>query len=61
MNPIKYSDLITPEGEDTIQRAIDELTNLINTFNQAKQTIQTNRAQSLLPNHPLSVQNHPAP
>lgn len=45
MNPIKYSDLITPEGNDTIQQAIDELTNLINTFNQAKQTIQASASQ----------------
>ena len=46
MNPIKYSDLITPEGNDTIQQAIDELTNLINTFNQAKQTIQASASQT---------------
>lgn len=45
MNPIKYSDLITPDGNDTIQQAIDELTNLINTFNQAKQTIQASASQ----------------
>ena len=46
MNPIRYSDLITPEGNDTIQQAIDELTNLINTFNQAKQTIQASASQT---------------
>lgn len=45
MNVIKYSDLISPEGNDTIQQAIDELTNLINTFNQAKQTIQASASQ----------------
>lgn len=45
MNPIKYSDLITPDGNDTIQQAINELTNLINTFNQAKQTIQASASQ----------------
>lgn len=46
MNVIKYSDLVSPEGNDTIQQAIDELTNLINTFNQAKQTIQASASQT---------------
>ena len=45
MNVIKYSDLISPEGNDTIQQAIDELTNLINTFNQAKQAIVSSASQ----------------
>lgn len=46
MNPIKYSDLITPEGNDTIQKAIDELTELINTFNAAKQAIVNSASQT---------------
>ena len=46
MNPIKYSDLITPEGEDTIQRAINELTELINTFQSARQTIISSANQT---------------
>ena len=47
MNPIKYSDLITPEGNDTIQQAIDELNNLIKVYGEAKSVIVESAKQQV--------------
>lgn len=47
MNPIKYSDLISPEGNDTIQQAISELTQLIEVYNDAKKIIVENAKEQV--------------